>query len=135
MGSSLAVHVGPYAEWLLPRNRADELPEELYAFLLDFPPGSVGLTFHPDPPVVRVGGEERVRKVWSPFFDREAAQQPPRRLDWSNPYATGIEDLSGVDHAAEVEWFRTLFAEHLRRLADLYGEEPTLHWGVITSWG
>jgi hypothetical protein len=41
---------------------------------------------------------------------------------------------AGVDSKQEIEWFTQAFRKELGRLSQLFGQLPTLGWGLIYMW-
>jgi hypothetical protein len=131
MSLSVTVHVGPYAELLLPEERA-HVAEALGEFM-----DSVNHNLE-NPPTVEIDGEKLVRVCFAPFFSRYVPLQPPRQMHWDGgggPANSNVVDLTDVNVADEVAWFEREFAEFLRAVADAYGQPARVRWGVVPSLG
>jgi hypothetical protein len=64
-----------------------------------------------------------------PLADRPG--RPGRQLQWDFLQMNEVNNLSEVKPAAEMKWFAKAFAPELRRLAEYYGHEGLLRWGIV----
>lgn len=141
MGMVFTFYLGPSADWLLPRAGYKTARERAQATVerfrlgnracLDFDPNSC---FH----VVKVGDARLIREVWTAYFPPGSTgpAAPPRQFHWHCPPAkdeAGLVECSGFDIEQEKRWFRETFADQLRELAEAFGGEPTIKWGVVTK--
>jgi hypothetical protein len=79
VGITVTVHVGPYADVLLPKNAAG-VPEELDVYF-----DQCALNHNLEkPPVVLTPDGDTVRACFSPYFSRHTPPQfkPPRQMQW-----------------------------------------------------
>jgi hypothetical protein len=133
------VFVGPYAEWLSPsivHMPEDEADPDGWGELLD------GGALHwnigyatADPPQVKRGRKLLYQYCCGPRAKRRgqprdhmllvlnANHQPHLGVSWA-----------GVDSKQEIEWFTQAFRKELGRLTQLFGQPPTLGWGLIYMW-
>ena len=141
MGMIFTFYLGPYAEWLLPRAGYKRARERAQATVERFRVGQrAGLDFDPNScfDVVRVGDSRLIREIWTAYFPRGSAglSAPPRQFHWRCPpdkNEEGLAEYSGFDVEQEKRWFRETFADQLRELAEAFGGEPTIRWGVVTK--
>jgi hypothetical protein len=137
MGMLFRVYLGPFAEWLVPQKGCRKAWERAQAIADRFRVGERGgLNFDPNCfEIVKVGNNRFLRGCWTAYFPPGAAV-PPRPFHWSSPPEAneqGIVEFSGFDVKQEKRWFRETFAEQLKELAEVFGGEPTIKWGVVTT--
>ncbi len=133
------LHIGPYAEWLVPDNKrsrsfgSSEVRDRLRDLLAwNFGPreDQVGLRYG-------LGLRKRAKKKASLcrhcFVPKEERSGAPDRLlfAFGVPPVMDVLDLGSVDRSAEVAWFGAAFAEEIRALAEFFGSEPALRWGLV----
>lgn len=130
MSRMISAFVGPYAEWLVPSDRASPWVKDA-PILEDL--GSLSyVTSQGELPTVMLDEVEYVRFTFWPDEIRDGA--PPRDL-YSGSYGwlAVAEDLSEVDRQAELRWFAGAYKGELDRLARHFEAAPRIHWGVL-AW-
>jgi hypothetical protein len=78
-----------------------------------------------------------IRECWTAFFGlaSDESPSPPRKFHWSGGSdEIGVWEHSGLDTEQETRWFQEEFAEQLKKLAEVYGCDPTIKWGVVTKF-
>jgi hypothetical protein len=132
---SFSTYIGPFAEWLVPRNqrarrtmlRAHDLYAKFYGRTQSW------LECDPNPPTQRVGRRWLIQDCWT-VQEASPPANPRRKLTWVyfSPSDIGVYEYPGFDAERERQWFEQTFAEQLRRLAEVYRTEPSIKWGVVT---
>src|SRR3954471_3095102 len=115
----VVVHVGPYAEFLLPEGPAGD-PEKLEEALES---GDLDHNLEYAEKVV-VDGVEFDRACYAPYFSgySRPERKPPRQMQWSEDAGEGrVVDLTDVDMGEEVAWFERAYGDVLELLAEGYG--------------
>jgi hypothetical protein len=127
--------VGPYAEWLVPPELWD------LRFISPQPGrGRRALVWNQDTNdnynlTVVVKRERFYRYCAMPCKKRAGHPKREMLLLWyftmrdCPPFLA--EDWSEIDRQAEVEWFRSAFAEELQQSAEQIGSEPSFRWGLV----
>lgn len=139
MSSSLSVYLGPFAEWLVPEAKYADVREKWQALVEEFQVCETGcLDFDPHSYTreVTIAGKRFIRECWTAFFGLAAssAEPPPRKFSWYSFDDVGEWEFSGFDTEGEKQWFRETFAHQLWQLAEAYGGEPTIKWGVVAKF-
>src|SRR5262245_9556114 len=105
----VVVHVGPYADILLPEEQVgntDKLAEALESGDLNH-----NLEYAEN---VLVDGVEFERACYAPYFSgySRAELKPPRQMHWSDDAGDGrVVDLTDVDMDEEVAWFERAYGD------------------------
>jgi hypothetical protein len=137
MSTQISIHVGPYAEVLVPRNEAC-WPDQLLE------PGeqwSMGSNLEKPPPVL-TDGAGFVRVCYMPYFVEEMTRselRPPRQMSWGADYWTdefaSVVELTEGDIRAETAWFEGTYAEFLGLLSSVYAPRAVrVCWGIVPSF-
>ncbi len=131
MSLRLTVHVGPYAEFLVPEGQAVnhqrlEEAQEMAEF---------NHNLETQERVV-VNGVVCERACYAPYFGKYSKPElkPPRQMHWSGDVWVsdhGVQDLTEVSMADEIAWFARVHAVALKALEEGYGVAPRLRWGVL----
>jgi hypothetical protein len=138
--SGFAVHLGPYAEWVLPPRVYERIfhldpywgEDPFWQRICD--DRLLAAWSPPWPPEVKVRGKVRRR-----FCFIEAAFLPAgplrqlRQALRSQSRAFGVADLREIDAQAEVDRFTAANAADLASIAERVGRPATLGWGVV-AW-
>ncbi len=130
------VFVGPYAEWFSADVRhmpEDEADPDGWSELIDSGALHWNISYASAyPPQVKRGRRLVYQYCCMP---REKRAKQPRKdmllilnADQQQPHAV---DWAGVDARREIEWFSRTFAKELGKLATLFGQPPTTHWGLV----
>lgn len=127
----VVVHVGPYAEFLLPEESVgnpDKLEEALES-------GDLNHNLEYAEKVV-VDGVEFERACYAPYFSDYSRPElkPPRQMHWSDDDREGrVVELTDVDMVEEVAWFERVYGDVLKLLAEGYGVPARIRWGVVPA--
>ena len=130
MSRMISAFVGPYAEWLVPCDRASPWVKDA-PILEDL--GSLScMACQGELPTVMLDEVECVRFTFWPDEIRDGG--PARDLYFgSYGWLAVTEDLSEVDRQAELRWLAGAYKGELDRLARHFGAAPRIHWGVL-AW-
>jgi hypothetical protein len=127
--------VGPYAEWLTAEAKhfLTEGADPAWGDLVDGGALHWNISYATAfPPLIKRGRRQLYQYCCMPR--RKRPGQPRQRMlflfeDRKEPEY--VADWTGVNSRQEIRWFRQAFAGELGKLTELFGEPPTLHWGLV----
>jgi hypothetical protein len=139
MSTIFSVYLGPFAEWLVPEAKYEKAREKWQALIHEFQAGEGGcLDFDQDSYMneVVIGRKLFIRECWTAYLGLASTRSgpPPRSFHWDATDDKGVWEFSGFDIEQEKRWFQEAFAQQLKQLAEAYGAEPTIKWGVVTKF-
>jgi hypothetical protein len=115
-------YLGPFAEWVVsPDMKAGDTIYTLTGGALSCTPDA-GFE-------VEVNGILQIRRCLIPDEDRPG--QPERTMFFTD--ACVAEDLSAVTPRHEINWFLARFNKELGVVANHYGKQPSIRWGLV-AW-
>jgi hypothetical protein len=122
--------VGPFAEWLVPEGETRGFPprnksgDRLFGNKLSC---NVGLG---EPETMVMGKKRYHRYCYVPYKNQRNRKGRPMSFG-GQPAWPEIQDLLDIDRQAELDQFAKRFSKELKLLAQKFGAEPKLRWGLV----